>query len=427
MMINNPDDMGIYNPEIKEWVRVAQEAGGALLLRPRELQRGDGQAVGARARLRRLHVHAPQDLRRAEGGRRPGRRGLWLHGRAGAVSADARGREAGRAATRSTRTGPKSAGKVREFWGNVPQVVKAYAWARAMGAEGIQMASDISVVANNYMDKRLARDPGPRAVAPAASTMRRMEMTRWSLGPLTEATGVGTVDFANRMADYGIDPWWMSHEPWIVPEPFTPEAGELWSKEDIDLWIDVVAKIAEEARENPRAGEDRAAQPAHRAGEGRGVRGPVQMGDDLAGVEAQAGGRGREARRGLSAVGGPVSVGEGRDSAGAGCVGGWPSTRSAAMRAVIGPALKPIQGNSARMKPGRPGASPMIGRQSGVPLTMAVQLRTRADAGQARGRRPRAMHHVAGEALGVGSERAAGAARGRPAAADDAAAVRRPA
>ncbi len=26
-MINNPDDMGIYNPEIKEWVRVAKEAG----------------------------------------------------------------------------------------------------------------------------------------------------------------------------------------------------------------------------------------------------------------------------------------------------------------------------------------------------------------------------------------------------------------
>jgi glycine dehydrogenase subunit 2 len=26
-MINNPDDMGIYNPEIKEWVRIVHEAG----------------------------------------------------------------------------------------------------------------------------------------------------------------------------------------------------------------------------------------------------------------------------------------------------------------------------------------------------------------------------------------------------------------
>ena len=30
-----------------------------------------------------------------------------------------------------------------------------------------------------------------------------MEMTRWSLGKLKEETGVGTVDVANRMADYG--------------------------------------------------------------------------------------------------------------------------------------------------------------------------------------------------------------------------------
>ena len=44
------------------------------------------------------------------------------------------------------------------------------------------------------------------------------------------------------MADYGIDPWWMSHEPWVVPEPFTPEAGEMYSKEDIDNWIAVVAQ-----------------------------------------------------------------------------------------------------------------------------------------------------------------------------------------
>jgi len=43
----------------------------------------------------------------------------------------------------------------------------------------------------------------------------------------------------------------MSHEPWVVPEPFTPEAGEMYSKEDIDTWIDVIARISEEAYANP--------------------------------------------------------------------------------------------------------------------------------------------------------------------------------
>ena len=78
-----------------------------------------------------------------------------------------------------------------------------------------------------------------------------MEMTRYSLGELTEDTGVGTVDVANRMVDYGVDAYWMSHEPWFIPEPFTPEAGEMWSIEDMDYWVDVVAAICEEARTDP--------------------------------------------------------------------------------------------------------------------------------------------------------------------------------
>ena len=78
-----------------------------------------------------------------------------------------------------------------------------------------------------------------------------MEMTRWGLGQMQEDTGVGTMDVANRMADFGIDPYWMSHEPWVVPEPFTPEAGEMYSKEDIDSWIDVIRQISDEAYSEP--------------------------------------------------------------------------------------------------------------------------------------------------------------------------------
>jgi glycine dehydrogenase subunit 2 len=249
VMLNNPDDMGIYNPEIKEWVRVAREAGALCFydhanfngvmgrLSARELgfdacmfmlhktfgapKAGGGPAVGAYGCTEALAPYLPHPLVDLRDGRY--------------VLDEDR---------------PKSCGKVREFWGNVPQVVKAWAWARAMGAEGIRLAADISVVANNYMDARLSRIPG---LARSHPHLRgpRMEMTRWSLGPLHEETGIGTVEIANRMADYGIDPWWMSHEPWIVPQPFTPEAGELWSKEDIDLWIDVLAKIVQEARETP--------------------------------------------------------------------------------------------------------------------------------------------------------------------------------
>jgi len=249
IMINNPDDMGIYNPEIKEWVKVAKAAGALCFY-----DHANFNGVMGRLSARELGfdacmfmLHKTFGAPKACGGPAVGAFGCTDE-LAPYLPCPVVAKVGERYVLDQDR--PKSAGKVREFWGNVPQVVKAYAWARAMGADGIKLAADISVVANNYMDKKLAEIEGLEISNPGIGD-RRMEMTRWSLGPLAEETGVGTVDFANRMADYGIDPWWMSHEPWIVAEPFTPEAGELWSKEDLDQWIGVVAQIAKEARETP--------------------------------------------------------------------------------------------------------------------------------------------------------------------------------
>jgi glycine dehydrogenase subunit 2 len=128
--------------------------------------------------------------------------------------------------------------------------VKAYSWLLAMGADGIREAADLSVLANNYMESRLLAIPGVTKSFDHL-TLRRLEMTRFSLGEYTEQTGVTAVDIQNRMTDFGIDAFWLSHEPWIVPEPFTPEAGEAWSMEDIDYWIDVLAHVMEEGRGDP--------------------------------------------------------------------------------------------------------------------------------------------------------------------------------
>jgi glycine dehydrogenase subunit 2 len=249
LMVNNPDDMGIYNPHIDEWVRIVHEAGGLCFydhanfngvmgkIRARELgfdacmymlhktfgapKGGGGPAVGAfgcTAELARF-LPSPLIVRDGDGFRLDDDR-------------------------------PSSIGKVREFWGNVPSVVKAYAWARAMGADGIDEASDLSVLANNYMEKRLLEIPGLSRSNPQVEAYR-MEMTRYSLGRLQQDTGVGVVDVQNRMADFGIDAPWLSHEPWVVPEPITPEAGEMWSREDLDYWIDVLAHVCREAYEDP--------------------------------------------------------------------------------------------------------------------------------------------------------------------------------
>ena len=249
LFINNPDDMGIYNPHIKEWVRIVHEVGGLCFY-----DHANFNGVMGKIRARELGFDACMFMLHKTFGAPKGGGGpaVGAYGCSAALApflpkpVVVKEKDGYRLDYGMT----QSAGKVREFFGNVPQVLKAYAWLCAMGRDGIDEASDISVLANNYMDNKLAQIHGLSRSNPDI-TRHRLEMTRWSLGQLKTDTGVGTVEVANRMADYGVDPYWMSHEPWVVPEPFTPEAGEMYSKEDLDYWLAVVGKIAEEAYQNP--------------------------------------------------------------------------------------------------------------------------------------------------------------------------------
>lgn len=249
LMVNNPDDMGIYNPEITLWVDVVHDAGGLCFydhanfngvmgkVRAAELgfdacmfmlhktfgapKGGGGPAVGAYGCTERLAPYLPGPL--------------VVHRADGSFGLE---------------EPEEGIGRVREFLGNLPQVMKAYAWARAMGGEGIEQASDLSVLASNYLDARLRSVRGVSRSHPHLPGPR-MEMTRYSLETLARETGVGVIDVQHRMTDFGIDGMWLSHEPWIVPEPFTPEVGETWSKEDIDEWVAVLAHVCDEAYRDP--------------------------------------------------------------------------------------------------------------------------------------------------------------------------------
>ena len=250
LMLNNPDDIGIYNPHIREWVDIVHEAGGLCFY-----DHANFNGLMTRIRAAELGFDGCMFmLHKTFGGPKGG--GEPAEGAYGCIAAlipflpgpMINRSESGKYVIE--KEGTLSIGRVREFWGNVPVVVRAYAWTRAMGAEGLRDAANISVLANNYMEKRLLEIRGVTKGL-AELTMRRLEMTRYSLGELTNETGVSTLDVQNRMTDFGVDAYWLSHEPWFIPEPFTPEAGELWSVEDIDYWIDVLAHVCEEARSNP--------------------------------------------------------------------------------------------------------------------------------------------------------------------------------
>ena len=63
--------------------------------------------------------------------------------------------------------------------------------------------------------------------------------------------GVRTMDIAKRLIDYGFHPYTTAF-PLIVPGALMIEPTESESKEEMDLFIDAMKSIAEEAEENPQ-------------------------------------------------------------------------------------------------------------------------------------------------------------------------------
>jgi glycine dehydrogenase subunit 2 len=250
LMVNNPDDMGIYNPDIKEWVKIVHNAGALAFY-----DHANFNGVMSRIRASELGfdacmfmLHKTFGAPKAGGGPAVGAYGCRAHLVPFLAAPIVERKED---MTYTIVNGESDADTyVREYLGNIPVVFKAYSWIRAMGADGIRQAADLSLLANNYMEQQLLAIPGITKAWPHAR-QHRMEMTRYSLEDLTKDTGVTTLDVQNRMVDYGIDAYWLAHEPWLVPEPFTPEAGEMWSIDDLDHWTDVIAAICEEARSDP--------------------------------------------------------------------------------------------------------------------------------------------------------------------------------
>lgn len=143
---------------------------------------------------------------------------------------------------------PHSIGKVRCFHGVFPAVLRAYAWIVSLGAAGLEEAARIAVLNNNYTLKRVTDLAG--ADAPYAAGRRRIEQVRYSWEQLYRDTGVTSEDVTRRLADYGCH-LWQSHHPFIVPQPFTIEPTESYSKDELDEYIACLERVVAEAYSNP--------------------------------------------------------------------------------------------------------------------------------------------------------------------------------
>ena len=182
---------------------------------------------------------------------------------------------------------PESIGKIKGFLGSAGVVLRAYAWAVTMGPGGLRETAEMSALNNNYFMKKCEDIPG--LTHPYAEGHRRLEECRWSWQELTEETGVGTDDILRRVGDFGLQHYWSSHHPWVVPEPMTIEPCETFSKEDLEEYSAVLRQHRPGGPRGSRARQERSAQVRHTQARRRRRAGrPDQVGHHVAGLQAQA-------------------------------------------------------------------------------------------------------------------------------------------
>jgi len=138
---------------------------------------------------------------------------------------------------------PHSIGQMLAFYGNFGVLVRAYAYALALGGPGLREAGENAVLNANYLRHKL------RGVYDIPfDTLCKHEFVA-TPGKLKSECGVSTIDIAKRLLDYGYHPPTV-YFPLIVPEAMLIEPTETETKERLDVFVEVMVIIAKEAREN---------------------------------------------------------------------------------------------------------------------------------------------------------------------------------
>ncbi|MCY4369126.1 MAG: aminomethyl-transferring glycine dehydrogenase subunit GcvPB [bacterium] len=137
-----------------------------------------------------------------------------------------------------------SIGRLQQFHGNSAVLIRAYAYMRALGLDGLRAASGQAVLNANYV-RALLRGyydlpydrPVLHEVVFSGSRQRR-------------ELGVRTYDIAKRLIDHGFHPPTV-YFPLIVEEALMIEPTETESAEAIEGLVEAMIAVAEEAERDP--------------------------------------------------------------------------------------------------------------------------------------------------------------------------------
>ncbi len=268
LMLTNPNTLGLFDENILEIARLVHEAGGLLYY--------DGANANAILGVSRpgdmgfdiVHFNTHKTFGTPHGGGGPGAGPIVVSAELAPFLPVPVVVKGGDDRFRLDYDRPLSIGKMRTFYGNFGVLLRAYAYIRALGPDGLRRVSEAAVLNANYVME------GVRGLLDVPFARRCMHEFVASATPLRQS-GVRAVDVAKRLLDYGVHPP-TTYFPLIVDEALMIEPTETESREDLERLIAALRAIVGEARDDPQLLHDAPlGMPVRRLDEAEAARHPV--------------------------------------------------------------------------------------------------------------------------------------------------------
>ncbi len=243
LMLTNPNTLGLFDENINEIADIVHAAGGLLYYDGANANAILGMARPGDMGFDVVHLNLHKTFSTPHGGGGPGA------GPVGVKRDLAPFLPIPLVAKRDDETyfldsdRPDSIGKVKGFYGNFGVLVRAYAYIRTMGPDGLKLVAQDAVLNANYL---LARLSAVYDVAYDRTCKHEFVLSAKSL----KRHGVRTLDIAKRLLDFGYHPPTI-YFPLNVEEAMMIEPTETESLETLDEFADALLAIAQEAKTTP--------------------------------------------------------------------------------------------------------------------------------------------------------------------------------
>ncbi|MBD5187314.1 MAG: aminomethyl-transferring glycine dehydrogenase subunit GcvPB [Bacteroidales bacterium] len=241
IMMTNPNTLGMFETEIVEIAKLVHEAGGLLYYDGANLNPMLGKVRPGDMGFDIMHINLHKTFSTPHGGGGPGSGPVGVAEHLVEFLPNPRVKKAGDKFV--VMNGDNSLGSISTFLGNFGVMMRAYAYILTLGKEGIRNVGPMATLNANYIKESLKDD----YLLPIEGVCKHEFVFD---GLKDKSTGVTTLNVAKRLLDYGFHAPTI-YFPLLFHESMMIEPTETESLETLDEFIEVLHKVAKEARETP--------------------------------------------------------------------------------------------------------------------------------------------------------------------------------